>query len=155
MSLYEPVLAWQYLVETDADCRLLAGDAAYYNIYETADARFVTLAALEGKFWRAFCTAVQRPEWVDRQADPMPQVGLRAELKSSFASHPLSHWQALLRTVDCCFEVIPLAGEASHSVQTRARGVRNHFPGKINSSSTPSLPELEPLDCENINWINE
>ncbi len=155
MSLYEPVLAWQYLVETDADCRLLAGDAAYYNIYETADARFVTLAALEGKFWRAFCTAVQRPEWVDRQADPMPQADLRAELKSFFALHPLGHWQALLSTADCCFEIIPLAGEASRSAQTRARGVRNHFPGKINSSSTPVLPELEPLDFDDLNWTNE
>ncbi len=155
MSLYEPVLAWQYLVDTDADCRVLAGDAAYYNIYETADARFVTLAALEGKFWHAFCTAVQRPEWVGRQAEPMPQAGLRAELKSFFASHPLSYWQALLHTVDCCFEVIPLAGEASHSAQTRAREVRNHFPGKINSGSTPALPEFETLNSENTNWINE
>jgi alpha-methylacyl-CoA racemase len=155
MSLVEPILAWQYLVNSDADSRLLCGDAAYYNIYQTADNRFVTLAALEAKFWSAFCTAVSKPEWIERQIDAMPQSSLKAELGLLFSSQPLSHWQLILNDVDCCFEPIPLKAEAGLSEQARFRGLKNHFPGKIDGRNTPTLGDLESFEPEDINWTNE
>ena len=48
---------------------------AVHRVYETADGRFVTLGALESKFWSNFCEAVGRPEWISapqRPARPMP-----------------------------------------------------------------------------------
>ena len=65
ISLFEPLLAWQYLAE--ADCNFISGSAAYYNIYQTKDKRSVTLAALEPKFWSAFCNEVGKPQWLQRQ----------------------------------------------------------------------------------------
>jgi len=155
MSLVEPVLAWQYLAEDDADSRLLCGDAAYYNIYPTADNRFVTLAALEAKFWSAFCTALNKTEWIERQTDAMPQSSLKAELGLLFSSQPLSHWQLRLDGVDCCFEPIPLEAEAGLSHQARARGLKNHFPGKIDGRNTPTLGDFEFVEPEEINWTYE
>lgn len=155
MSLVEPVLAWQYLAESDADNRLLCGDAAYYNIYPTADNRFITLAALEAKFWSAFCTAVNKPEWIERQVDAKPQSSLKAELGSLFSSQPLLHWQLILDGVDCCFEPIPLKAEAGQSEQARVRGLKNHFPGKIDGRNTPVLGGFESFEPGEINWINE
>ena len=155
MSLVDPVLAWQYLLDCDADSRSISGDAAYYNIYETADHRFVTLAAVEAKFWSAFCAAVSRPEWVKRQADCMPQIGLIGELEDLFSDQPLRHWQAILNDVDCCFEPVPLMAKAGQVEQARARGLKNRFPGKINARSTPGLPNYKLFEPKDINWINE
>jgi len=155
MSLVEPVLAWQYLAESGADSRQITGDAAYYNIYATADKRWVTLAALEPKFWSVFCTAINKPEWIGREAEPMPQTDLKAELDLLFIAQPLEHWQAILDGVDCCFEPVPLVAEADLLPHARARSLKNHFPGKIDGNVTPVLDEVKLLEPEDINWTNE
>lgn len=111
VSLSETVLAWQALALTEAlrgeaahrGQGLLSGGVACYQIYRTADRRFVTLGALEEKFWRSFCSAMKRPDWIDRHNEPMPQEALTAEVAQVIRSEPLAHWRALLDEVDCCF----------------------------------------------------
>ena len=51
----------------------LNGGAAYYRVYATRDGRHITLGAVEPKFWRAFCDAAGRPDWIARQQEPLPQ----------------------------------------------------------------------------------
>jgi crotonobetainyl-CoA:carnitine CoA-transferase CaiB-like acyl-CoA transferase len=67
--------------------RLLTGGAACYGIYETADGRWLTVAALEPKFWRRFCALVGREDLVDRafEAD-LP------ELRKTIRSRTLADW---------------------------------------------------------------
>ena len=56
--------------------RLLTGGAACYRIYETADGRHLTVAALEPKFWRNLCDLLDRPDLIDRAFDPsLPELG--------------------------------------------------------------------------------
>lgn len=137
LSIMETVLGWQAINLTaaargDLPNRaegLLSGGAACYGIYETADGRFATLSALEPKFWRAFCEAVDRPDWIARQADPMPQESLAAELAALFANHDLAHWSALLDPVDCCFEALPTLAEVASHPQVAARGQVRVTPG--------------------------
>jgi alpha-methylacyl-CoA racemase len=77
--------------------RLLTGGAACYAIYETADGRHLTLAALEAKFWRRLCELLDRPDLLDRAFDA--EVPELAEL---FRSRPLAEWLALLEAEDTC-----------------------------------------------------
>ncbi len=112
-SLYEAVLSWQsfglagigrpgrQLVPGEG---LITGGVACYQIYETADSKFVVLGALEEKFWTEFCVAVCRPDWVSRQTDPMPQTELIAELRQLFSSETWAYWVEQLASKDCCFE---------------------------------------------------
>ena len=77
--------------------RLLTGGVACYRIYETADGRHLTVAALEPKFWRRLCELVGRPDLVDRAFEPaLP------ELETLFRSQPLSDWLGLLEHEDTC-----------------------------------------------------
>ena len=109
VSLMETVLAWQSVPLTLAargtlpasGSSLLTGGAACYHLYRTADGRFVALAALEPKFWEAFCQAADRSPWIGRQDEPMPQQALIGELAAMFATRPAAHWSALLVPVDC------------------------------------------------------
>src|SRR5689334_5005485 len=50
--------------------RTLTGAAACYRIYETADNRFLTVAALEPKFWHRLCELLERPDFADRAFEP-------------------------------------------------------------------------------------
>ncbi|MCP4993166.1 MAG: CoA transferase [Gammaproteobacteria bacterium] len=107
ISIYQSALSWHYLNhlnDTDQIDALLSGEAACYNIYQTSDKQFIALAALEDKFWHAFCEAVERPDWIERVHEPLPQTDLTTELKILFSSYNLAKWQALLDGADCCFE---------------------------------------------------
>jgi crotonobetainyl-CoA:carnitine CoA-transferase CaiB-like acyl-CoA transferase len=88
--------------------RLLTGGAACYRIYETADGRHLTVAALEPKFWRNLCELIERPELADRAFDPeLP------ELAALFKSRPLVHWRALLEGKDTCVGPVLTLQEAA------------------------------------------
>ncbi len=115
VSLFETALSWQSFALIAAQRSgyefargndLLTGGAACYQIYRTADDRFVALGAIEDKFWQAFCAAAERPDWLDRQHEPLPQKQLIEELRELFAAASLKDWQQRFEKVDCCFEPI-------------------------------------------------
>ncbi|CAK0762269.1 alpha-methylacyl-CoA racemase [Azospirillaceae bacterium] len=122
VSLMESVLSWQSVPltlaargqSTTRGGNLLTGGAAWYRLYRTADGRFAALAAIEDKFWQAFCVAVGHQEWIARHKDPMPQTELIRELDLLFSGRTLKAWQELLDPVDCCFEALLNPEEVSN-----------------------------------------
>ena len=88
--------------------RLLTGGAACYRLYETADGRHLTVAALEPRFWRNLCDLLGRPDLVDRQFEPeLP------ELAALFATRTLGDWRALLEGRDACVGPVLTLAEAA------------------------------------------
>ena len=75
--------------------RLLTGGSACYRIYPTADGRWLSVGALEPKFWQRLCEVVGRPDLAERQFDP-DQEGVAAELASAIAARPLAEWVELM-----------------------------------------------------------
>jgi len=98
-----------YRLSGDPVPRLLTGGAACYRIYETADGRHVTVAALEPRFWRNLCALLDRPDLVDRAFEPdLP------ELTALFRTRTLADWRAALEGKDTCVgPVLTLAEAAS------------------------------------------
>lgn len=130
ISLTETVLAWQALPFTAAlregslerEAGVLNGGAAFYRVYRCADGGFVSLGAIEPKFWAAFCAAVGRTDWIARQGEPLPQQGLIAEVSALLEYWPRTHWESLLRDVDCCFQPLLSPEEVAAHPQVAARG---------------------------------
>ena len=124
VSLAETVLAWQAIPLTLAQrqghephraAAMLNGGTAYYQIYRTSDGKFITLGAVEAKFWENFCRAVGRPEWGPRHGEAFPQRALIAEVAALIAEKPLAHWVAAIDPADCCFHpVVELADVPDH-----------------------------------------
>jgi crotonobetainyl-CoA:carnitine CoA-transferase CaiB-like acyl-CoA transferase len=126
VSLSESLLAWQAPALTVPPARgaaVINGGAAFYQIYRTADGRFVTLSPLEHKFWKGFCDAVGRPDWIPRQFEPLPQTALIAELAGLFATETQAHWDALLLPAECCYEPVATCAGVPDHPQIRARGL--------------------------------
>ncbi len=137
-SIAETVLAWQSLALTAAGRPggevlrgqgRLSGGAACYRIYRTAEGRFMTLGALEAKFWANFCRALGREDWIDRQSEALPQTRLIAEVAEAIAARPLAEWQARLAGVDCCYQAVLEPAEVLDDPQVRARGLLRAHPG--------------------------
>jgi crotonobetainyl-CoA:carnitine CoA-transferase CaiB-like acyl-CoA transferase len=101
----------------------LTGGLALYGAYATKDGKYVTLGALEPKFWMAFCTGAGID--VDPTALlPGPhQVTLKDKLRGVFASRTRAEWQAFGREHDCCLEPVLEPGELRDDEHLRARGM--------------------------------
>jgi alpha-methylacyl-CoA racemase len=72
----------------------LTGELACYRIYEAADGRHLTVAALEPRFWERLVELAGRPDLRGRAAD-----GHR-ELEELLASRPLAEWVELFEGED-------------------------------------------------------
>jgi alpha-methylacyl-CoA racemase len=72
----------------------LTGALACYRIYECADGRFLTIAALEPKFWSRLCELIGRPDLL-----PLRNDG-HAELEALFRTRPLGDWLELFEGED-------------------------------------------------------
>ena len=132
LSLAETVLGWQSMNLTLAArgevpqrvAELLNGGAACYRLYRCADGRFASLGAIETKFWRNFCDAVERPDWIARQqGEAMPQIALTAEVAALFACRDADAWETLLGPRDCCFAIALDAAAGTSHPQSVARGL--------------------------------
>ncbi len=104
--------------------QLHGGDPAY-GIYAASDGRFVTLAALEPKFWERFCDLAGHPEWIPFHGTRVPaqREQLRRDLAALFATRTRDEWQALLEDGDTCVGPVLSLNEALATPQTQARGV--------------------------------
>lgn len=100
----------------------LSGQYPFYNVYETSDGKFMTLGALEPKFWANFCRNAGRDDLVARQFDSGAQRDTVFEaVRAIFRSRTQSEWVELMRDADCCCEPVLSMTEAFEHQQTRAR----------------------------------
>jgi alpha-methylacyl-CoA racemase len=91
---------------------LLTGGLASYRIYATADGRYLTVGALEPKFFIRFCEVVGRPELASRQYDT-DQESLASELAAVIEARPLAEWLALFDREDVCAGPVATLEEAA------------------------------------------
>jgi alpha-methylacyl-CoA racemase len=99
--------------------QILAGSAICYRPYECADG-WVTLGALEPKFWRAWCRGVGREELIEQQFEG-PDSKVHAQVVEIFKSRTRAEWEAFAREHDCCLEPVLELDEALSSELVRER----------------------------------
>jgi alpha-methylacyl-CoA racemase len=91
----------------------LAGTIVSYHLYETKDGRYVSLAALEKKFWENFCLAVEKPEWIPHHYSPASgENPIFQEIVHLFQTKTLQEWIEFSQTVDCCLAPVLETDEA-------------------------------------------
>jgi alpha-methylacyl-CoA racemase len=81
---------------------LLSGRYACYGIYRCGDGRFISVAAIEPKFWANLCRALDCEQWIDHQHDDAVQDRVRADLAAAFATRDRDDWAADLGPADTC-----------------------------------------------------
>jgi crotonobetainyl-CoA:carnitine CoA-transferase CaiB-like acyl-CoA transferase len=128
VSMFDGSLAWLALVAARylAEGRVperggleLAGSLICYRPYQCKDG-WVTLGALEPKFWQAWCRGVGREDLIEKQFE-RPGSEAHAEVGRLFAERTRDEWHAFAEEHDCCLEPVLDLGEALDSELVRAR----------------------------------
>jgi len=127
-SMFDGALSWLGMAAAAAfaagraDRRgenMLAGALICYRPYRCADG-YVTLGALEPKFWSAFCTGVGREDLRGNAFD-RPGTPAHRELEAIFAERTREQWRRFASENDCCLEPVLDLDEVLDSKLVRAR----------------------------------
>jgi alpha-methylacyl-CoA racemase len=127
----------------------LAGGIACYFPYETKDNRWVSLGALEPKFWQNWCAGVERSDLIEKQfVHPDSEDG--AEVAAVFRERTRDEWAAFAGEHDCCLEPILDLDEALESDVVRARNMVVELDqpgiGKVKQVGAPIKLSRTPAD---------
>lgn len=101
---------------------LLDSGAPFYDVYETADGKYVSVGALEARFWEVLADKLglseeERRAHAHRRDWPM----LRGRLTQIFRKKTRDDWCALLEGTDACFAPVLSFAEAPEHEHNRAR----------------------------------
>ncbi len=113
----------------------LDGAAPFYNVYETADAQWIAVGAIEPQFHAALYRGVglvepsqwERVEWPARLL----------ELAARFHTKTRDEWCALLEGGDACFTPVLAPGEVATHHHTSSRGVVTEINGVVQATPAP------------------
>ena len=97
----------------------LAGSLVCYRPYECSDG-WVSLGALEPKFWQAWCRGVGREDLVAMQFE-RPGSDAHAQVQEIFRGRTRAQWEQFAREHDCCLEPVLELDEALGSELVSAR----------------------------------
>jgi alpha-methylacyl-CoA racemase len=104
----------------------LDSGAHFYDVYQTADGRYVSIGAIEPRFYAELrrVLGLTDPKW-DRQDDPAAWPGLKQELAAVFLAKTRDEWVRVFAEAkaDACFAPVLSPGEAPadpHNVARRA-----------------------------------
>jgi crotonobetainyl-CoA:carnitine CoA-transferase CaiB-like acyl-CoA transferase len=115
----------------------LVGGSPRYRLYPTRDGALVACAALEEKFWRAFCAAIGLgAELIDDAVDPAATGAAVARL---IAARTATEWRPILAAADCCATIVAALEEAMRDPHFVARGL---FAGRVVGTDGATIAAL-------------
>jgi len=116
---------------------LFTGGSPRYQIYATADGRYVAAAPIEDKFWAAFTRIIELPdEFRDPAADPVRVI---REAGARIGTRTAAEWKALFDGQDVCCSIVATLEEAVADPHVEARGLFAHSIG-FGETTLPALP---------------
>src|SRR5262245_17609666 len=133
----------------------LSGRYACYQIYETGDGRYLSLGALETKFWENACRVLGREDFIERHFNPGAQEEMITIFGEIFKTRTAADWLAAFDKVDTCIALINNLDEMIEDPQVKYRqliveiehpdeGKLKQIAPTVKLSATPGVIELPP-----------
>jgi crotonobetainyl-CoA:carnitine CoA-transferase CaiB-like acyl-CoA transferase len=122
--------------------------AHFYNVYECADGRWISIAAIEAKFYAELLRRLDiDPATLPPQMDRAQWGEAQGRLVALFRTRTREEWCALLEGTDACFAPVLTTDEAPHHPHNAARqayveidGITQPAPAPRFSRTVPDLP---------------
>lgn len=127
-------------------------DSPFYDSYTCADGGFITIGALEPKFYALLLAKLGIDDVDPRtQYDRQHWGAIKKRLADHFAGQPRSYWSALLEGTDVCFAPVLSIDEAVDHPHNRARAIYERSPsGAVQAAPAPRFFWLNELDDDSI-----
>jgi len=143
-------LLWGQNITPQKSDTILSGRYPCYNVYETKDGEYISLGALEHRFWIVLCQKLGREDYIAYQYDEgEKKLEIFAFLRQTFRTKTREEWMEELKDLDICFGKVLHLGEALHDPQVTQRKMVVEFDdpekGKMNLLASPiKLSETPP-----------
>jgi crotonobetainyl-CoA:carnitine CoA-transferase CaiB-like acyl-CoA transferase len=134
---------------------MLSHRYACYNTYETADGRFISIGAVENRFWKILCQQLDRPQYISLQYDEQQREKIIEDFRELFLQKNMAEWDGQLAELEVCFSVVknladiltdPLfrQREMVHSYQGESGEEKHGFGIPVKLSETPGAIKTRP-----------
>ncbi|MFP5328477.1 MAG: CoA transferase, partial [Acidimicrobiia bacterium] len=127
---------------------LLDTGAHFYDVYECADGKFVSVGSIEPQFYAELrrLAGLDEPKW-DAHMDRSRWPELKADIAEVFRSKTREEWTQLMEGTDVCFAPVLSLREAPDHPHNQARGTFTEVAGVRQPSPAPrfsrTVPEIQ------------
>ena len=123
----------------------LDGGAHFYNAYECADGRWISIAPIEGKFYAELLRRLDiDPATMPPQMDREGWRAAQARLADLFRTRTRDEWCALLEGTDSCFAPVLTIDEAPSHPHNAARRTYVEIDGIVQPAPAPRFSRTVP-----------
>ena len=130
---------------------------ACYNTYETADGQFLSIGAVEKRFWRQLCDLLGLSDYADLQYDDQRRLEILNSMRQAFKQKTLDEWNAVLGDKDVCWGRVQSLSEVLEDPLFRQRKMVVEIKGSdgkrsktlgvpVKLSETPGAVRTPPVD---------
>lgn len=133
----------------------LHGDVPFYSIFKTKDNRYLSVGAIEIKFWREVCKGIGREDLIPKgNAQEDEKETVFQEVQKEFLKKTQDEWMEIFIKRDACVMPVKNFSEACSDPQIQARKMiveLNHPKfGKIQNIASPIRYSRTPLGIRNL-----
>jgi len=122
---------------------LLDGGTPYYEIYETADGRHMSVGSLEQQFYAEMVEKLGIAEEVPDRYEPANFPALRELLTRTFKAKTQAEWADIFFDSDACVAPILPMKEAFEHPHIKARGIFEERDGIVQPTPAPRFSRTE------------
>ncbi len=116
---------------------MLDGGAPFYDLYETADGRHLSVGALEPQFFAELIRLLDLQDVAPGQHELARYGELREAIRDRIASESLDHWAKVFAGTDACVAPVLTLDEAVRHEHVAARGTFVERNGKAEPAPAP------------------
>jgi len=145
---FRQIGAWD---EQHAGTNYLDTGAPFYDAYETADGRFISLGSLEPQFFAELVTKLGIDVQPSAQMDRTGWDAMRERFTALFRTKTRDEWDEILRGTDACYAPVLTMSEAVNDPHIKARqtiisrnGIEQPAPAPRFSRTVPEVQRDAP-----------
>jgi alpha-methylacyl-CoA racemase len=138
-------LLGQGLWSTRRGANLLDGGAPFYGVYETRDGKYVSVGAIEPRFYARLLelTGLDTGEF-EMQMDRTHWSELRSRMEALFRTRTRDEWCSLMEGTDSCFAPVLDFSEAPQHPHNKARETYTTVEGRMQPAPAPRFSRTTP-----------
>jgi len=133
----------------------LHGEVPFYAVYRTKDNRYLSVGAIEVKFWRELCVGLGREDLIQvGNAQGNEKEDVFQEIQKEFLKKTQKEWMDIFINKDACVMPVKKFGEACEDPQIKARKMITELDhpkfGKIENVSSPIKYSRTPISIRTV-----
>ncbi len=133
----------------------LHGDVPFYSVYKTKDNKYLSVGAIEVKFWRGVCIGLGREDLITKgNAVGGEKEEVFREVQKEFLKKTQEEWMEIFSEIDSCVMPVKNFSQACEDPQIKARNMVAELShpkfGKIHNINSPIKYSRTPLSIRNL-----